>query len=589
MACGCASSPPVAPVISTPTAAVFSGGAVQFAASVNGKPATNLIWYVNGIAGGSATTGTISTSGLYTAPTVTSPASFLVNASRQVGMGFSQVSVVTVLAGGAVASTQNPLVANYAFPAPVGATVQIQFGTDTNYGRTTWAQSAPTGGGAVNILVAGMLANTLYHMRAQVTLADGTMIMDSDHTFTTGSLPVSQLPTLAASTSPGASPQSGVELLDLADSTIPNAVLAMVLDLNGNVIWYYYTALPFGNPTLSPIKLLPNGHFLLSYNDIATGPVDAQDGVQSLLQEVDLAGNVVWQMTNIDLDNALAAATCAGCNVNVLITHHDFALLPNGHLIVLGQVSKFFSNLTGYPNGINVIGDVIIDLDQNRNPAWIWSTFDHLDPNRALMGLPDWTHSNAIVYSPTDGNLVLSMRNQSWVIKIDYNNGQGTGNILWTLGYQGNLTLLNGTSPIDWQYAQHDFNFISPTSAGAFDAALFDDGNLRVLDDNGDVCGTTTPCYSRAVIFHIDETAMTATLQWFDAPNEYSYFGGSTRVLPNGNVEFDECAGPGPGANAAIFEVTQTTPPQPVWQLQVLNQYSYRSFRIPSLYPGVQW
>jgi hypothetical protein len=426
-------------------------------------------------------------------------------------------------------------------------------------------------------------------MQAQVTLPGGSVFLDGDHTFTTGSLPTSQLPILAASTSPGASPQSGVELVDLANSTIPNGILAMVTDLDGNVIWFYSTVLPFSNPTLSPIKLLPNGHFMVSYNDIATGPVDAGVGVQSVLQEVDLVGNVVWQMTNVDLNNALAAATCTGCNISILITHHDFALLPNGHLIVLAQELKFFPSLNGYPNGTDVVGDVIIDLDQNRKPVWIWSTFDHLDPNRALMGLPDWTHSNTIVYSPTDGNLILSMRNQSWVIKIDYSNGQGTGDILWTLGYQGDLTLVEGTSPIDWQYAQHDFNVVSPSSAGAFDAVVFDDGDLRVLDSSGDVCGTTTPCYSRAAKFHIDEVAKTAALTWADTPNEYSFFGGSTRVLPNGNVEFDECAGPAAGPNAAIFEVTQTTPPQTVWQLQVLNQYAYRVFRIPSLYPGVQW
>jgi len=28
---------------------------------------------------------------------------------------------------------------------------------------------------------------------------------------------------------------------------------------------------------------------------------------------------------------------------------------------------------------------------------------------------------------------------------------------------------------------------------------------------------------------------------------------------------------------------------QTVWQLSIDNQFSYRAFRIPSLYPGVQW
>ena len=44
-----------------------------------------------------------------------------------------------------------------------------------------------------------------------------------------------------------------------------------------------------------------------------------------------------------------------------------------------------------------------------------------------------------------------------------------------------------------------------------------------------------------------------------------------------------------PGTNPAILEVTKTTPAQTVWQMQVAGQNIYRGFRIPSLYPGVQW
>lgn len=589
-------------VISPQSAAVLSNGTVQFTASVDGKPPTDLEWYVNGCAGGSPQTGTISSSGLYLAPAVASPASFVVTASRKHERKFSECSatqehgrksfersVVTVLVEGDVTPTQHPLVAKYAFLVPPRTSVQIQFGTDTNYGRETWTQSAPAGGGEVDILVAGMRADTVYHMRAQVRLADGSTFSDVDHTFTTGSLPADRLPTLLATTMPGQAPQSGVELVDLSFNTLPNGIEAMVTDLEGNVIWFYDNALPLAKPALEPIKPLPNGHLLLGFVDISSGSAEGPEGKNSIMQEVDLTGNVVWQMTHTDLNNALAHATCAGCNVTIVGTHHDFALLPNGHLIVLASESKFFPSLEGYPSGVDVLGDVIIDLDRSRKPVWIWSTFDHLDVNRHLMGLPDWTHSNAIVYSPVDHNLILSMRHQSWVIKIDYDDGRGSGNILWKLGYQGDFTLLNGTDPIDWQYAQHDFNIISPASADVFDAALFDNGNRRVLDAAGDVCGTTAPCYSRAVNFHIDEGAKTAALTWVDRLNEFSSFGGSARLLPNGNIEFDECVGPTPGPNAAVFEVTRTSPPQTVWQLQVLDQNAYRVFRIPSLYPGVHW
>lgn len=52
--------------------------------------------------------------------------------------------------------------------------------------------------------------------------------------------------------------------------------------------------------------------------------------------------------------------------------------------------------------------------------------------HRHLNSLPD-----ALVYSPNDGDIVVSVRHQSWVLKIDYNNEADTGNILWRLGYQG--------------------------------------------------------------------------------------------------------------------------------------------------------
>jgi hypothetical protein len=126
---------------------------------------------------------------------------------------------------------------------------------------------------------------------------------------------------------------------------------------------------------------------------------------------------------------------------------------------------------------------------------------------------------------------------------------------------------------------------------GTIDVLLFDNGNQRVLDSVGTLCGpATTPCESRVPILHLDETAKTAYITWVDklAPL-FSFFGGSFRQPKNGNIEFDECAAtPPPATNAAVFEVTKTTPPVTVWQMQISGQYAYRAFRIPSLYPGVQ-
>jgi hypothetical protein len=104
-----------------------------------------------------------------------------------------------------------------------------------------------------------------------------------------------------------------------------------------------------------------------------------------------------------------------------------------------------------------------------------------------------------------------------------------------------NLTLQNGEDPQDWFYAQHDANIISANSSEVFDLLLFDDGNQRVLNPSGTICGVT-PCESRVPIFHLDETAKTAAITWVDklAPS-FSFFGGSARQLQNGNIEYHVC------------------------------------------------
>jgi len=198
----------------------------------------------------------------------------------------------------------------------------------------------------------------------------------------------------------------------------------------------------------------------------------------------------------------------------------------------------------------------------------------------------DWTHSNALVYTP-DGNLLLSMRAQSWILKIDYENGAGTGDILWKLGEGGDFAL-SGGDPTEWFYAQHNPNIVHSNSTGTqMTLSIWDNGNTR-LDASGMPCGSVVPCYSRPTIFQIDEVAKSANLVWQDLPGYYSVWGGSVEALSSGNVEFDVCAVVGPPASR-ILEVTQASNPETVWQMDVTGENAYRGYRIPSLYPGIEW
>jgi hypothetical protein len=109
----------------------------------------------------------------------------------------------------------------------------------------------------------------------------------------------------------------------------------------------------------------------------------------------------------------------------------------------------------------------------------VWSEFDHLDVNRHPMNFADWTHTNAVLYSASDGDLLISVRHQYWVIKIDYADGKGSGDIVWKLGWQGALTLKGGTDPVDWFHAQHGASFLSTNTGGVFQLVLFDNGDNR--------------------------------------------------------------------------------------------------------------
>jgi hypothetical protein len=277
--------------------------------------------------------------------------------------------------------------------------------------------------------------------------------------------------------------------------------------------------------------------------------------------------------------------------------------LPNGHWLLISNTLKALSPtstpaLTNAPPQ-TVLGDVIVDLDQNLHPVWVWNEFNHLDPNRHPFQFPDWTHTNAIVYSPDDGNILISIRHQNWVVKVNYANGTGNGSILWHLGEGGDFTLAGGNDPQDWQYAQHAPSFTSANTTGNFSLVLMDNGDDRIFPASV-TCNNAgaIPCfYTTIPVFQIDESAKTATIEFHQILpySLYSNFGGNAEQLANGNIEYDLAGIGAPfGGGSAVYEVTQEATPQTVWTMRMTGGNGnggnlYRAMRLPSFYPGVQW
>jgi hypothetical protein len=222
--------------------------------------------------------------------------------------------------------------------------------------------------------------------------------------------------------------------------------------------------------------------------------------------------------------------------------------------------------------------------------AWVWDSFDHLDVNRGPVlgeilnpgsrdpdsGVPnlpavDWLHANALSWSPGDENLVLSLRHQDWVIKIDYENGAGDGHVIWRLGQGGDFTV-NSTDPNPWFSHQHDAHLIDDHTM-----ILFDNGNTRRASD--------PTADSRGQVWNLDVQTMTATLEFNVDMGSYSPMFGVAQRLSNGDYSFLSGA-QGTAANQ-LGQAIEVRPDGSKAYVLAENKWEYRSFRTQTLYAGV--
>jgi len=582
MLCGCANSLSGSSTIQiTPTSAILvPEQKLQFSTVVDVPNPPQFLWQVNGVVGGSPSTGTITTDGVYTAPNTPTAQQIQISVRNQPATATVSIFDPNHPDPGSVAATQNPLVAAYTMPVPLGASVQVQFGTDKTYGQSTSIVTPPPAGGVVTVLVAGMRASTPYHMQATVKLPSGSPAVDNDHVFTTGAVPAGVIPNITTQEFGGATPSPGIELLSLDPDQGGNQLTALATDLSGNVIWYY--AIGAGEWPF-PLKLLPNGHMLVVASPMTNSQGDITPGGVNEIREIDLAGNIINRITIPEIDAGLQAL---GSTIQVESLHHDILPLSNGHFILLAN----------YPQTVGttlVLGDVLIDWDPQKGPVWYWSTFDHLDYSHNPYGTTDWTHGNAVIYSPDDGDLIFSMRNQNWIVKINYQDGRGDGSILWRFGPGGDFTLPGQEAPIEWNYGQHYVTIQSPNSSGIFSLMFFNNGNNRLMNSNNVMCSSpgVAACYSSVPVFELNEYTKTASVLWEDNLSPaYSICCGDALVLPSGNIEYDVAYDIfKPGVSYVQEIVPGTSPPQLIWQMNITGMLAYRALRIPSLYPGVDW
>ncbi len=586
------SGPPPVPgqngtvTISPQYAAIAPGQSFQFTATASNGG--TIQWSASG-------GGTVDQTGKYTAPaSVTQSENVTVTAALASSpQQDNATAVVAVIEPGAIACptlTGNPQVAEYTVYLPSPGKVSVEFGTSTSYGLNTWQLPTPSAnGGQVQLWVAGMLGETTYHMRGQVALSNGATFNDADQTCTTGTPPV----TSAVTVTGAGTPQPGIEMWNTVLPQSDAEVFAT--DLEGNVIWTYNYQHSVED-IVQGVQLLPNGDVLMPISFLSSLNYQDAGSLINEVREVDLAGNTVRSVTVSALNQKLAAITTLhdseGNPYGFKSFHHDVVVLPNGHWVILADYAKGYSNLEGIPGNTAVLGDAIVDVDQNGDPDWVWNTFDNLDVNRHPMNFPDWTHSNNMLYSADDHNLLLSIRHQNWIIKIEFLDGTGSGKVLWRLGYEGDFKLVGATDPTDWFYAQHGMNYATANTTGIFRLVMMDNGNDRIYPTGQVICNPFQPpvpatCYSTVPLIEINENAMTATMieHYEPGPSFFSYFGGNAEPLANGDYEADFAS----TATGAVVQELDPASLEPVWQATTPGASQYHVTRWASLYPGVQW
>jgi outer membrane protein assembly factor BamB len=229
--------------------------------------------------------------------------------------------------------------------------------------------------------------------------------------------------------------------------------------------------------------------------------------------EADWNGRVLWEIRNAN-------------------HHHDGRLLKNGNVLLLCAAElpeEVAAKVKGGMPGTEVNGkmwaDYLLEVTKDGRTVWEWRTWEHLDPAEYPIPLiqnlrAEWTHGNAIS-ELEDGNLLVSFRNISTVMKID----RRSGRVFWKLG--------------------------APAVSGQHAPVALPNGNILIFDNGPTRLDQTFP-FSRVI--EVDPATNEIVWQYQDA-NPQSFYSdriSNAQRLPNGNTLINE------GMFGRFFEVTRS-------------------------------
>jgi arylsulfate sulfotransferase len=481
-----------------------------------------------------------------------------------------------------ISATANPLVALFsAAPCFKPNSMLVAFTSPTGTRQLTPTKAC--NGLSMNFYIAGMYPSATYSMFGALVNSGHEVGHTQTKTFTTGKVGVSTPTFTVVSPAPPAAASESILVYPFTFSPhVPTGT-----DLNGNVLWYY--AAYDGQQALLTRSVI--GGYFWMYGNAGSDPYT------QFLREIDVAGNTVLE-TNVGRINEQLVAAGRHSLTDV---DHEVRGLPNGNILMIGSYDNIFG--PNIQNGADIFVDELMVLNPGLQLVWSWdittcgncSTMMPLSRSailgetctQAQGGCPpltppntianDWLHANSAQVA-NDGSILMSLRHQDWVIKVDYNNGTGTGNILWRLGLDGDFTIVGDPNdPYPWFSHQHDAEWQFNTDY----VALFDNGNTRITQNGG--VGD-----SRGQLLKVNQKNMTATLLYNFDTGVQSLALGTAQMLVNSKGTPTGLHYEAGCANSCTSGVTLSFYPTGTLNLQT-SSTAYRAFQMHDMYsPYVQ-
>mgnify|MGYP001158623316 FL=1 len=396
--------------------------------------------------------------------------------------------------------------------------------------------------------VIGLRADTAHRITLNAGMADPVELV-----YRTPALPADnvEMPTFNTITSQPNDMAGGFTILSIRRGAPTRAIwmspgqfafmrdwsLLVALDEEGEVVWYYKA-----DSRIAGVHRLANGNLFYHHVDFRS-------------VEIDMCGNTIRTFF-ADKRPFGPVDEPGAIGIDAQSLHHQPHEMPNGNYLALTanakEIENYYTSETD-PDAPRanqkVVGDKIVEFTPQGEIVWDWNTFDHLDiwrfgylltevywHTRGFPGHYDWTHGNGVSYDPHDDSVLISLRHQDAVIKID----KATKEIIWILGdhkgWEGAFKkkLLTPTHDLRWHYHGHN-----PRVSGKNRFVMYDNGVIRAMPP--DPIALPHECFARAVEYEVNPETMEVTERWTSSDDDdenrvISFAMGDAHRLANGNM-----------------------------------------------------